>query len=1027
MSYARLNNIIGWVVFAIASTVFISTIEPTASFWDCGEYIATSYKLEVGHPPGAPLFMMLGRLFSLLASDTAHVAAMINTMSALCSGLTILFLFWSITMLGRKIIERKGEELTNGNTWAIMGAGIVGALAYTFTDSFWFSAVEGEVYAMSSFFTALVFWAILKWERVADESQADRWIVLIFYLMGLSIGVHLLNLLALPAMTFVYYFKKYEPSRKGLIYTSLISIVLLGGIQNVMIPGIVKLASKFELFFVNTINLPFNSGIIIYGLALTAGIFFGIRYTIREKKPLWNTVLLSFMSVLIGYSSFIMIVVRSNANPPMDENNPENMISLLAYLNREQYGDWPLAYGPYYDAKVTSYDDGNPVYVQDKETGKYVVSDDRKGTIPVYDPERCTVFPRMHSVQPSHIRAYKKWGGITGDRKPNFGDNLTFFVKYQIGHMYLRYFLWNFAGRQNDVQGHGGITNGNWISGIKPLDAMFLGNQSELPDLALHDKSRNTFYLLPLILGIIGLIFHFKQHKEDALTVTLLFLFTGFAIIIYLNQTPFQPRERDYAYAASFYAFAIWIGLGVMAIHDKLKNLMSPSVAAVLTTTVCTLAVPVVMGKEGYDDHDRSGTYTARDFAANYLNSCAKNAILFTNGDNDTFPLWYAQEVEGIRTDVRVVNLSLLNTDWYIDQMRRKAYDSDPVPFSLKPKEYIQGTRDYVPFYDQKLPGFVEARKLMDFVKSDNPQTKLGAQGGKMLDYLPTNRVLIPVDKQKVISNGTVPPELADQVVNGIEWTINEPGGKPKRYLLKNHLMVLDLLAHNNWERPVYFAVTVGNDNYLGLEDYFQLEGLAYHLVPIKNNQRGPQVGRVEANIMYDNMMNKFAWGGMDSGKDIYLNDQNRRMVMNFRNNFARLAIALIQQGKNDEAEKALDHAVEVMPNSLAPYNYFITPIAEAYYQLGKADKANAILNVLLDNTLDEMDYFASLKRDDIQSVSNDISTDINVLRGIDYQAQTYKQDSLSARVRQAVARYEQAFNGKQPVPDNAAYDDQEE
>ncbi|MCB0396284.1 MAG: DUF2723 domain-containing protein [Flavobacteriales bacterium] len=1020
MSYSKINNIIGWIVFLIATFVYVSTIEPTTSFWDCGEYIATSYKLEVGHPPGAPLFMMLGRFFSLFASDKYHVAAMINTMSALCSSFTILFLFWTITALARKIMEKSGKALSKAQEMAIMGSGIVGALAYTFSDSFWFSAVEGEVYAMSSFFTAVVFWAILKWERVADEPQADRWIIFIFYLVGLSIGVHLLNLLALPAMTFVYYFRKYKTSQKGLIYAFLVSILILGGVQNVIIPGIVNLASKFELFFVNTIGLPFNGGVIMFGLFIAALIYLGIRYTTQKNKVFWNTAIISFTALLIGYSSFAMIVIRSNANPPMDENNPENMISLLAYLNREQYGDWPLLYGPYYDAEIAKdesgrriFKDGNPVYIQDKVNGKYVISDDRKNTIPVYDPKRSTFFPRMHSPQPHHIRSYKYWAGIEGDTPPTFGDNLRVFFSYQIWHMYVRYFMWNFAGRQNDVQGFGNNIHGNWISGIKAIDQARLGNQSELPELALEDKSRNAFYFLPLILGLIGLFYHFKAHRNDAMVVTLLFLFTGFAIILYLNQTPNQPRERDYAYAASFYAFAIWIGIGVLGIFDKLKDKLSPSLAAVTISAVCLLAVPVVMAKDGWDDHDRSGTYTARDFARNYLESCAPNAILFTNGDNDTFPLWYVQEVEGFRRDVRVVNLSLLNTDWYIDQMRRKAYESEPVPFSLTPEQYIQGTRDYLPVIPQKqLAGYIPANRLMDFVRSDNMQTKFRPQGsGEALDYLPTNKVLIPVDREKVLSNGTVVPAQAGRIVEGIEWDLD------KQYVYKNHMMVLDLLATFNWDRPVYFAVTVGNDNYLGLEDYFQLEGLAYRLVPIKNNQAGGQVGRINTEIMYNNMMNKFAWGGMDSGEDIYLNDQNRRMTMNFRNNFARLAMELIKEGKNDKAEAVLDRAIEVMPDALSPYNYFVTPIAEAYFQLGRKEKGAEILRILLDHNLDNLDYLASLDPDEIAGLKNDVSTEISVLRSIDYQVKQNKLDSLSGRIDSSIQRYEAAFSGRQTPP----------
>ncbi len=711
--YKKLNNIIGWIIFAIATVVYIITSEPTASFWDCGEYIATAYKLQVGHPPGAPLFQLLGRFFSLFAfGDSSLVARMINTMSALSSSFTILFLFWSITMLAKKIVLASGE-ITKAKMYAIFGSGIVGALAFTFSDSFWFSAVEGEVYAMSSFFTAIVFWAILKWEETADEDHSYRWLILIAYLIGLSIGVHLLNLLAIPAITFVYYFKKYKPTKKGIFITLIISFIILTVIMYIIIPWIVQLAGLFERFFVNAIGLPFNTGTIIYFILLISGIIWGLIYTKKHKKVILNTIILGFIFILIGYSSFFLLIIRSNANTPIDENNPEDAISLLAYLNREQYGDWPLLHGQYYNAPLVDRKDGNPVYIKDKEKGKYVISDDRKNTIPVYDSRYETIFPRMwSSTETIYVDDYKRWAGIKRDPDnkhiPTFGENLRFFFKYQLGHMYLRYFMWNFAGRQNDIQGRGGLLKGNWISGINFIDEWRLGPQNNLPE-SMENKGRNKFYFLPLILGLIGLFYQFNKNYKDGIVVSLLFIMTGIAIVIYLNQYSPQPRERDYAYAATFYAFAIWIGLGVLSIFDFFAKKFKLKISAFATILVCLILVPGIMAKDGWDDHDRSGRYTALQVAKNYLNSCAQNAILFTNGDNDTFPLWYMQEVENYRTDIKLINTSLFAKDWYIDQQKRKTYKADPIPSQLTHKQYREGSLDVAYHYPYAFPQFKDS------------------------------------------------------------------------------------------------------------------------------------------------------------------------------------------------------------------------------------------------------------------------------------------------------------------------------
>jgi tetratricopeptide (TPR) repeat protein len=1024
MNYKTVNNITGWIVFAIATYVFVSTIEPTASFWDCGEFIATAYKLQVGHPPGAPFFMLVARLFSMFVAPE-QAAKMINILSALCSSFTILFLFWSITALAKKIVKLNGEEDT-GKTIAIIGSGAVGALAYTFSDSFWFSAVEGEVYAMSSLFTALVFWAILKWEGVANEKYANRWLVLIAYLIGLSVGVHLLNLLAIPAMTFVYYFKKYKTTTKGLIWAGTLSVIMLGAIQGIIIPWTVILASKFELLFVNSFGLPFNSGLFFYVAALVAAIAWGLRYTIQKQMVAANTIILCTAVILIGYSTFATILIRSSANPPMDENNPENAFTLLSYLNREQYGDRPLLYGQYFNSPLDNkepYKDGNPVYYQDKEKGKYVISDDKKKSVPNYAREFCSVFPRMYSPEGSHTRAYKTWSEfegrpirynqITGENKminkPTMGENLKFFFRYQIGWMYWRYFMWNFAGRQNDIQGHGDILDGNWISGISAIDEARLGPQDKLPSSMTDNQAHNKFYLLPLILGLIGLIYQVTKTKEDFFVVLLLFFFTGIAIVIYLNQYPYQPRERDYAYAASFYAFAIWIGLGVLALYDSLGKSLKKAPVALLISALCLAVVPGIMAKEGWDDHDRSNTYTARDFAKNYLASCAPNAILFTNGDNDTFPLWYVQEVEGFRTDVRVCNLSLLNTDWYIDQMKKQAYDSPPVPFKMPSEKYRQGTRDYVPIFKKSNKEiYLDVKEAMDFITDDKNMATLGSD--RRMNYFPTNLFSLKADTNKVLANGTVPEYMKDRIVPEIQWSIE------KSYVLKNDMMILDLLAHNNWERPIYFAITTGNSAYIGLEDYFQLEGLAYRLVPVKAENADGQTGRIDTELMYDNLMNKFSWGGMGENK-IYLNENNRRMCMNLRNNFSRLAEALIKEGKKEKALAVLDKCMEVMPEHNVPYDFFLLPVLEAYYKAGGTEKANAIVKRLVEVYDENLQYFLSLDDNYYATVSTPVQQAMSVMYRLNsITNKMYPQEELGKMIEEKFNSLQTIYTTKESV-----------
>ena len=929
MNYQRTNNIVGWFTFLIASYVFISTIEPTGSFWDCGEFIATAHKLEVGNPPGAPLFLMLARIFILFGGDNvASYPIAVNILSALMSSFTILFLFWTITALARKIVIGKGE-ITSDKIIAVMGAGLVGALAYTFTDSFWFSAVEGEVYASSSFFTAIVFWAIFKWENAADEPHNLRWLILIAYLMGLSIGVHLLNLLTIPALAFVIYFRKFKVSTKGIIYTSVLGVLVLGFIQYGIIQGAITLAGTFDRIFVNGFGLPYGSGIIFYGLLIVVATIWGLIYTKKKNHPIWNTAILCFVFIMIGYSSFAQIVIRSAANPPLDENNPENVFNFISYLKREQYGERPLFFGQYYNARVIDQKVGDDTWAKIDGEKKYVKGPSK--IEPIYEQDKTTVFPRMWSNQQSHINEYKKWADIKGDRTPTFSENLKFFFVYQMGEMYWRYFMWNFVGRQNDLQGPGGITKGNWISGIKFIDEMRLGPQDNLPESITNNKARNVMYFLPFLLGIIGMIYHYSRDNKDAWVVMLLFFFTGIAIVIYLNGGPLQPRERDYAYAGSYYAFAIWIGLGVLSLYEFLRKRVPGTAAAVVTTVLCLAAVPAVMAKAEWNDHNRSDRYTSRDFATDYLNSCDRNAILFTNGDNDTFPLWYVQEVEGVRTDVRVVNLSLLNTDWYVDQLKRKYYDSDPITISWTQDKYRLGRRDYIPFYDRGIKEPVEIKELVDFMGSDEAQAKARTNSGEEINYFPTKNVKLTVDAAEVLANGAVAKEDADKIVKVMEWTLDG------NYLMKNDLMILNILANNHWKRPIYFATTVGSENYLNLEPYFQLEGLTYRIVPIRTESKSEMVpGRVNTNIMYNNVMTKFVWGNMKN-PDVYLDENNMRMTTNFRINFSRLAEELMNENKKDSAIKVLDKCVEEMPDKTIPYNYFMTKIAELYYRAAGA------------------------------------------------------------------------------------------
>ena len=1017
------NNLLGWVSFAIAAATYLLTMEPTASFWDCGEFISSAFKLDVGHPPGAPFFMLTGRFFTLFASDPTKVAMMINALSALCSAFTILFLFWTITRLGRMLLDKSDDALSLGQAIALLGAGMVGALAYTFSDTFWFSAVEGEVYAYSSLFTAVVFWSILKWHEQAEDAGSDRWLILIAYLMGLSIGVHLLNLLAIPAIVMVYYYRNFKATWKGVLYAFLASAVILGTILYGMIPGFVEVACWFELLFVNTFHLPFNTGVLVYiclavaaliwaiwetataknywrmivsfivavtavgipffkesviigicVIALLGGFFYWKRELVSAR---WlNTTLMMITVMLIGYSSYAVIVIRSSAEPPMDQNSPDNVFALKAYLNREQYGDRPLIYGAVYNAPVKRVPDGMycvPETKQGKaqyapkpkttenENDEYVVTGYK--TTYVTDEKFNMLFPRMYSSQESHVKAYKEWANIKGTKvsyetcgqrhtavKPTFGENLRFFFTYQCNFMYWRYFMWNFSGRQNDLQSHGELDKGNWITGIGFIDNAMLGDQSKLPDSLADNKGHNRYYLLPLLLGIIGIVFQLtrgKKGEQNFFITFLLFFLTGLAIVVYLNQTPYQPRERDYAYAGSFYAFCIWIGLGVLGVSKALDKFIPKSLAALIASVAC-LGVPALMASENWDDHDRSDRYVARDFGANYLTSCADNAIIFCNGDNDTFPLWYNQEVEGYRTDVRSCNLSYLNTDWYIDQMKRPYYESEALPISWTKKDYMVGKNDYV-MVDNRLDMELSLQSAYDFLLSTDPRTKFDNGDA----YIPSTKVFIPVNAEEVAES----PIFGDTTRYNPAAYAKRMDLKMKRGMTKSDLMVMEMLQTNQWKRPMYFAVTVGNDYYLGLEKYFELTGLAYRVTPIASRNGQP---RVNTEIMYDNLMNKFRYGNVSS-EEVYLDENTLRMCGTHRMMFAQLANALIMEGDKEKALKVVDYSFEVLPGTTVRHDYYSTLLAESYYLLNEADKADAIMRNVATDCVQYLYWIASL------------------------------------------------------------------
>ena len=1057
--YKLVNNLTGWITFLIAAVVYLLTIEPTASFWDCGEFITTGYKLEVGHPPGAPFFMLMANFFTQLGGSASEAARMVNCMSALMSAACILFLFWTITHLVRKLVVKDENNITRGQLITVMGSGLVGALAYTFSDTFWFSAVEGEVYAFSSLFTAVVFWLILKWEDVADEPHSDRWLILIAYLTGLSIGVHLLNLLCLPAIVLVYYYKKVpNANAKGSLLALLGSMVLVAVVLYGIVPGIVKVGGWFELLFVNTLSMPFNSGVIVYVVLLAACLVWGVyeSYTERNKLRmalsfvltiamlgipfyghgtgsvviglvviglLWlylnprtqekikekyrvsartlNTSLLCTLMMVIGYSSYALIIIRSTANTPMDQNSPEDIFTLGEYLGREQYGTRPLFYGPAYSSKVAldvkdGYCEPHIGYQGTKFIRKEKASPDEKDQyveIPgrfEYEYAQNMLFPRMYSS--AHTQQYLAWQDIKGRdvpydqcgemvmvNMPTQWENIKFFFSYQLNWMYWRYFMWNFAGRQNDLQGFGEIEHGNWITGISFIDNWLIGDQTLVPAELKENKGHNVYYCLPLLLGIIGLLWQaYRGQKgiQQFWIVFFLFFMTGIAIVLYLNQTPSQPRERDYAYAGSFYAFAIWIGMGVAGLIRLLQHYakMKELPAAALVSVLC-LFVPIQMVGQTWDDHDRSGRYMCRDFGQNYLMSLQEtgNPIIYTNGDNDTFPLWYNQETEEFRTDARTCNLSYLQTDWYIDQMKRPAYDSPSLPITWERSEYVEGTNEYVPvqpefkksideLYAQAekeaLDGRQEAKINVQKEFGENPYElknilKYWVRGKNPdLRVIPTDSIVIKVDKEAVRRSGMLIP--GDSIPDYMHISL-----KGKRALYKSELMMLEMLAESNWERPIYMAVSVGQENQLNMANHFVQEGLAYRFTPFDTSKTGV---RVDSEKMYDNLMNKFKFGGIDK-PGIYIDENAMRMCYSHRRIFSQLIEQLLREGKNEKARKALDYVEKMIPAENVPYDWQngSLTLAEAYYKLADMENGDRLASALGDKAVEYLTWYLSL------------------------------------------------------------------
>ncbi|HOY38489.1 MAG: DUF2723 domain-containing protein [Bacteroidales bacterium] len=1084
----KTNKIIGWSIWLVAMLVYLISLAPSAGFWDSSEWIAVGYKLQVGHPPGAPFYVLLARLFTLIFAfgSGSYAAFAVNLLSAFASAFTILFLYFTIVMLLQRITVKNTPEFSRVQQIMIWGSSAVGALAYAFSDSFWQSATEAEVYSLSSLLTAAVFWCMLKWEKISEKPGAERWLFLITYLMGLSIGTHLLNLLTIPALVFVFGFKKYKPNLKNILLLAGFAIALLFAILYLLIPGVSNAVAYTDVLFVNVFHLPIGSGMITGFLILYAIFAVSIFIAIRKKLQRLRIILTMVLLLLTGYSSYALTVLRSSAGTPINEADPSQAYNLLSYLEREQYGDRPLLKGPFFNSVLNPqkpYIEASPLHRI--VNGKYVITGYQMQ--PNYIKQDTRYFPRMWSSKENHTEAYKEWSGNNGDKIPSMKENLRFLFRYQIGHMYFRYFMWNFVGRQNDIQGHGGPVNGNWISGIGFIDRLRLGETSVDSNSILKNPAKNTYFFIPLLVGLIGLVFHFRKDKKASGILLLLFFFTGIAIVIYLNQFPYQPRERDYSYAGSFYTFSVWIGIGCYALFYLLKKKWQTLRVAIITTSVCLLAVPVLMLAENFADHNKSGQRLASEMAYNYLSGLAPNAILFTNGDNDTYPLWYLQEVEGVRTDVRVINLSYLNSDWYINQCRKKQYESDPVPCNIDASAYLAGTREFVyihdnvfPFVDKiyeshkaefdhsmeqiyaqwvgmldkslypqmkpdeyeklkkdfmfmaphgKNPQFKAFRSFIEnisspekaklykidltianaillaidnmlkaqiekpipladalaFVFSDNESNKMQhSYSDKPENYFPGTRLIMPLNKEHLLSTGTVKASQKEWIPDAMEWEI------PKKLLTKSDLIVLEIINENNWKRPVYFSITAGSESYLGLEKYFSLEGMSFRLAPIINELSQKSIGSVDAEMIYKNLTENFRlYSYTDSS--VYLDDNMRQLAGNIRNIYGHCARALYFEGRIKESESMLDACLELIPNNRVAYEYYTTTLIHGYYRINKKKKARETAQILAANSVEYLSFLLSFDEKYQPSLDKEEKKTLLILQQLNRMAKEYK------------------------------------
>ncbi|MFT5906938.1 MAG: hypothetical protein ACI836_000079 [Saprospiraceae bacterium] len=1046
--FNRWNKILGWTVFAIALITYWLCVEPTASFWDAGEYITTASNLEVGHPPGAPLYQLLGAFFSIFALDPTNIALTINLMSVFQSAFTILFMFWTLTILLRNVVAKMGD-ITDDKLKGILAAAFVGSLAFAFTDSFWYSAVEAEVYAGAICMMSILFYCALRWEREMNTPRGDRWLILIAFLIGLTFGIHFLGLLTIPAMGFLYFFKNYKKvTLKNFIVANVVMVAILLFIFKLLLPWTMQFFSASEIFFVNSIGLPFNSGTIIAGLLFIALFYFGLRYTRQHGHAMYNTLLLCVLFIFIGFSSWLMLPIRANAGVVINENNPNNARELLAYYNREQYPETHLFYGPLFTELYAGLDNENPYkddkpkYEKDFTKGEYVIVNDYKNASQNTDDAHKGILPRMWSIENNanyleftggvdfevadgylseqrlldEVRSFKEahreglvdgkdynnflsdFGPFLDIEPPSFGQNMQFMLQFQMSYMYWRYFMWNFSGRQDDVQGEWTDLHGNWISGIDFVDEARLGSQENLPSDVKNNKSRNTYFFLPLILGIIGLVFHFKNDNKSWWVLFVLFLFTGLALKIYLNERPFEPRERDYALVGSFYVFALWIGFGVYALYDLTKEYLKPKLALPIVTVVTMLAAPVLLATQNWDDHDRSGKYTAQSMAKMYLDSCDENAILFTIGDNDTFALWYAQNIEGYRQDVRVVNTSLFQTDWYIDDMKKKAFTSDPIPSQLTHEQYRYGTRDFVAF-KQTRSDTVEIDRWMDFIAQDEKKYMVELNSGQWVNSFPSKIVRIPVDKEAVLRNKIVAAKDADKIVDNIYIELEGD------FLYKNRLLMLDIVANNDWKRPIYFSGgSFGDDDYIWMKDFLQLDGVVYKLVPIRtplDNGSPFDMGRIDPDKMYNLVMN-WDWGNSGS-PDIYHDTETRRNSITYRSNLARLTEELLNQGRNEKAEEILDLAMEKMPVEHFEYYSLLEPYVSGYYEIGEKQKARAVYFDVTKKFQEKIEYYGSIKLKRQYNLAQEIISEIEQYRNFINVTIVYDDEAFA---RQEAAKF---------------------